>query len=120
MCVRGTLEGAGGHRGTGERVQGCGDLYAFARELYEGFFYRDGLFYEGTGLNGHSAVLVSEPATGKVVQRIDLPGEYFGEGIVDWGANLYEWTWQSHIGFIYDRFSLRSVGRFRYEGEGWG
>jgi glutaminyl-peptide cyclotransferase len=34
----------------------------------EGFFYRDGLFYEGTGLKGSSAILVIEPETGKVVQ----------------------------------------------------
>ncbi len=86
----------------------------------EGFFYKDGLFYEGTGLNGHSAVLVEEPETGKVLQRRELPPQYFGEGIVDWGPNLYEWTWQSHGGFVYDRFSLRPLRQFTYTGEGWG
>jgi glutamine cyclotransferase len=86
----------------------------------EGFFYRDGLFYEGTGMEGRSAVLVTEPETGKVVQRRELPAPYFGEGIVDVGPNLYEWTWQSHVGFVYDRFSLRPVRQFTYMGEGWG
>jgi glutaminyl-peptide cyclotransferase len=86
----------------------------------EGFFYRDGLFYEGTGLKGRSAILVIEPQTGKVLQRRDLPPELFGEGIVDWGHLIYEWTWQSHICFVYDRFSLRPVGQFTYSGEGWG
>jgi glutamine cyclotransferase len=86
----------------------------------EGFFYRDGLFYEGTGMKGSSAILVIEPETGKVVQRRDLPQQYFGEGIIDWGPSLYEWTWQSHICFIYDRFSLRPAGQFIYSGEGWG
>lgn len=86
----------------------------------EGFFYHDGLFYEGTGLKGRSAVLVVEPSTGKVLQRRDLPPEFFGEGIIDWGHLIYEWTWQSHTGFIYDRFSLRPVGQFTYSGEGWG
>ena len=95
--------------------------FPHSRESYtEGFFFRDGLFYEGTGLNGHSAVLVSEPITGRIVQRIGLAAQYFGEGIVDWGANLYEWTWTSHVCFVYDRFSLRTVGQFHYEGEGWG
>ena len=95
--------------------------YPHSTESYtEGFFYRDGLFYEGTGLKGNSAVLVIQPETGKVLQRRDLPGEYFGEGIIDWGPNLYEWTWQSHIGFVYDRFSLRPVRQFIYIGEGWG
>jgi glutamine cyclotransferase len=86
----------------------------------EGFFYRDGLFYEGTGLQGSSALLVIEPETGKVLQRHDLPEQFFGEGIIDWGPNIYEWTWQSHICFVYDRFSLRPAGQFSYSGEGWG
>jgi glutaminyl-peptide cyclotransferase len=86
----------------------------------EGFFYLDGLFYEGTGINGHSAVLSIDPATGKTLQRRDLPSQYFGEGIVNWGPDIYEWTWKSQTGFIYDRFSLRPVGQFTYTGEGWG
>jgi glutaminyl-peptide cyclotransferase len=86
----------------------------------EGFFFRDGLFYEGTGIKGRSAVLVIDPATGKVQQKRDLPPEYFGEGIVDWGHLIYEWTWQSHICFVYDRFSLRPLRQFTYSGEGWG
>ena len=86
----------------------------------EGFFYANGLFYEGTGMRGHSALLAIEPATGKVLQQADLPGEYFGEGIVDSGANILEWTWQTHTGFVLDRFSLRVLGQFHYAGEGWG
>ncbi len=86
----------------------------------EGFFYLNGLFYEGTGLEGHSAVLVTQPETGKVMQRLEIPAQYFGEGIIDWGPNLLEWTWQSHIGFVYDRFSLRKLREFTYTGEGWG
>ena len=95
--------------------------YPHSTESYtEGLFYRDGLFYEGIGLNGHSALLAVDPDTGKIVQRVEMPPQYFGEGIVDWGANVYQWTWQSHIGFIYDRFSFRPVGHFTYTGEGWG
>jgi glutamine cyclotransferase len=95
--------------------------YPHSTESYtEGFFYLDGLFYEGIGLNGRSAVLAIQPETGKVLQRVDLPAQYFGEGIVDWGPNIYEWTWQSHICFVYDRFSLRLIKQFSYSGEGWG
>jgi glutamine cyclotransferase len=86
----------------------------------EGFFYRDGMFYEGTGRNGNSRVIVTTPETGHPLQSLDLPAQYFGEGIVDWGPYLYEWTWQSHICFVYDRFSLRPVRQLRYSGEGWG
>jgi glutamine cyclotransferase len=86
----------------------------------EGFFYLDGVFYEGTGMVGRSAVMVVDPATGNVRQRHDLPAPYFGEGIVDWGPDIFEWTWQSHVCFVYDRFSMRVVNQFRYAGEGWG
>jgi glutaminyl-peptide cyclotransferase len=86
----------------------------------EGFFYLDGLFYEGTGLVGRSAVMAIDPATGKPRQRHELAAPYFGEGIVDWGPNIYEWTWQSHVCFVYDRFSMRLVKQFSYTGEGWG
>ena len=86
----------------------------------EGFFYFDGLFYEGTGLSGHSAVMAIQPKTGKIIREIDLPQQYFGEGIVDWGPYIYEWTWQSHVCFVYDRSSLRPVKQFAYAGEGWG
>jgi glutamine cyclotransferase len=86
----------------------------------EGFFYLNGMFYEGTGLEGHSQVLVIDPVTGKVKQSVDLPAQYFGEGIVDWGPNLYEWTWQSHVGFVRDRATLKILRQFTYSGEGWG
>lgn len=86
----------------------------------EGLLYLNGTFYEGTGRNGHSGLLAIDPATGAVQQHVNMEPEYFGEGIVDWGANIYQWTWQSHICFVYDRFSLALVKKFTYSGEGWG
>jgi glutamine cyclotransferase len=71
-------------------------------------------------LNGHSAIVVTQPKTGKTERRHDMPSQYFGEGIVDWGPNLIEWTWQSHVGFVLDRFSLKIVRQFHCGGEGWG
>jgi len=95
--------------------------YPHSTDSYtEGFFYLNGMFYEGTGINGRSAVIVIDPKTGRSVQHRDLPAEYFGEGIVDWGPNIYEWTWKSHVCFVYDRLSLRPVKQFTYSGEGWG
>jgi glutaminyl-peptide cyclotransferase len=95
--------------------------YPHSTDSYtEGFFYLDGLFYEGVGIAGRSGLLVIEPETGKPVQKRELGPQYFGEGIIDWGPNIYQWTWQSHICFVYDRFSLRTVNQFAYTGEGWG
>lgn len=86
----------------------------------EGFFFLDGLFYEGTGREGHSLIEAYQPATGKVVRQYQLPAQYFGEGIVDFGDRLLEWTWQSHTGFFLNRQTLEVTGQFHYEGEGWG
>jgi glutaminyl-peptide cyclotransferase len=95
--------------------------YPHSTENYtEGFFYLGGLFYEGIGLNERSGIVVTVPETGKVLQFVRLPGQYFGEGVIDWGSDLLQWTWQSHVGFVYDRFSLRFVKQFTYTGEGWG
>jgi glutaminyl-peptide cyclotransferase len=86
----------------------------------EGFFYLNGLFYESTGLEGHSSVMAIQPETGKPIQQLNLAPDLFGEGIVDYGPNIIGWTWLTHSGFVYDRFSFRVVGQFRYDGEGWG
>lgn len=95
--------------------------YPHATTSYtEGFLYLNGLFYEGTGRNGHSLLMAIDPKSGMVQQHISLPAEYFGEGIVDWGSNIYWWTWQSHTCFVYDRFTLQQVKKFTYTGEGWG
>lgn len=95
--------------------------YPHSTEHYtEGFFYLDGMFYEGIGINGRSGVVVTDPETGRTLQHRDLPPQYFGEGVVDWRANIYQWTWKSHICFVYDRFSLQLVKEFKYTGEGWG
>jgi glutamine cyclotransferase len=86
----------------------------------EGFFYKDGMFYEGTGMLGRSSVFATQPATGSILQHLEIDPKLFGEGIVDWGPYLYEWTWKSHICFVYDRFSLRLIRQLTYTGQGWG
>jgi glutamine cyclotransferase len=87
--------------------------YPHSTDSYtEGFFYLDGLFYEGTGIAGRSALLAIQPETGKPLQKLALAPQYFGEGIVDWGPNIYQWTWKSQICFVYDQLN--------YSGEGWG
>jgi glutaminyl-peptide cyclotransferase len=95
--------------------------YPHSTESYtEGFLYLDGMFYEGTGRSGRSSVVAVDPKTGKAALRYDLPPEFFGEGIVDWGPYILEWTWISHICFVYDRVTLRPVTNFTYTGDGWG
>jgi glutaminyl-peptide cyclotransferase len=86
----------------------------------QGLIYLNGFLYEGTGLNGRSSIRMADLTTGKVLQRYELPSQFFGEGLTDWGSTLVELTWTSHKGFVYDRFSFRPLKTFDYSGEGWG
>lgn len=86
----------------------------------QGLIWRDGYLYEGTGLHGESSLRKVRLETGRVVERHLLDRQYFGEGITEWGGRLLQLTWQSNLGFIYDRSSLKVRGTFRYPGEGWG
>jgi len=86
----------------------------------QGLVYRDGILYEGTGLNGRSSVRKVKLENGEVLQIQKVDQQYFGEGIAVVHDTLYELTWQSGIGFLYDRESLTRKGTFTYKGEGWG
>ena len=86
----------------------------------QGFVYRDGFLYESTGLYGKSSLRRTDPATGKVLAKADLPREFFGEGITIIGDSIYQLTWKSGQGFIYAKESLKREGSFTYSTEGWG
>jgi glutaminyl-peptide cyclotransferase len=86
----------------------------------QGLTYVDGHLYESTGRNGKSSIRMVDLTTGKVLQRYDLPAEYFGEGLTDWGNDLLQLTWKHETGFVYDRFTFMEKRRFHYKGEGWG
>jgi glutamine cyclotransferase len=86
----------------------------------QGLEYRDGLLYEGTGLNGRSSVRKVKLETGEVLEQKALPYEFFGEGITLWGKQLIELTWQTQVGFVYEASDFQVLRNFRYSGEGWG
>ena len=86
----------------------------------QGLIYLDGHLYESTGRNGHSTLRMVDLDSGRVLQSNPLPAKCFGEGLTDWGSHLIQLTWQSHVGFVYDRFSFRVIRTFFYPWEGWG
>jgi glutaminyl-peptide cyclotransferase len=85
----------------------------------EGLLYLDGYLYESTGLEGHSSVRKVKLETGEVIQKHDLPPQYFGEGIVNWKGRLDQLTYKSEVGFVYDLGSFAVQKQFEYPGEGW-
>lgn len=86
----------------------------------QGLVYVDGHLYESTGRTGRSSLRMVDLPTGAILQRYDLPPQYFGEGLTDWGGTLVQLTWKDGLAFVYDRFSFSLKRTFRYEGEGWG
>lgn len=85
----------------------------------EGLFYKDGFLYEGTGEEGQSDIRKVKLETGEVVQKHVLPEEYFGEGIIAWKDRLYELTWKTEIGFVYNLSTFEPQKDFHYPGQGW-
>ena len=85
----------------------------------EGLFYLDGYLYESTGTEGQSTIRKMDLATGKVLQKVDLPPPDYGEGIVAWKNRLIQLTWQSQHGYVYDLNSFKRLSQFSYSGEGW-
>jgi len=85
----------------------------------EGLFYLDGYLYESTGLERHSSIRKVKLETGEVLQKIEIPAQYFGEGIVNWNGRLISLTWKSHLGFLFDLATFKRQGEFHYDGEGW-
>jgi len=86
----------------------------------QGLVYQAGYLFESTGRNGKSSIRKVDVASGQVIERYDLPPEYFGEGLTTWGPNLVQLTWTTGTGFVYDRASFAVKRTFRYAGEGWG
>jgi glutamine cyclotransferase len=83
-------------------------------------FASDGQLYESTGLQGESTLRRVDIATGTTLQRIDVPKEYFAEGLAMIGDELLQLTWQHHLGFVYDRKTFKQKRTFSYKTEGWG
>lgn len=85
----------------------------------QGLIFRDGFLYESTGQNGESTLRKVELNTGKVLQKYDVPEEYFAEGMTFLNDRFYQITWQENTAFVYDK-DFKLLKELRYSGEGWG
>jgi glutamine cyclotransferase len=85
----------------------------------QGLLWHDGHLFESAGQYGASATLMRELRDAKPRARRALEPTQFGEGLATDGQRLVQLTWRSGIALIYD-LALRPLGRYAYEGEGWG
>jgi glutamine cyclotransferase len=71
-------------------------------------------------VEGRSDVREVDRVSGRVLRRTNLEGAEFGEGIAIVGERLFQLTWKSGRGRVYDARTLAPLDSFSYEGEGWG
>jgi glutaminyl-peptide cyclotransferase len=86
----------------------------------QGLVFHDGTLYEGTGMNGESAIRQVNLENGAVLRQRKIDARYFGEGIAIWKNRLIQLTWQAKLGFVYDLATFEQQRTFSYTGEGWG
>lgn len=86
----------------------------------QGLVFENGCLYEGTGMHGKSSIRQVALESGEPIRQYLLSSSYFGEGIAVQGKRLFQLTWRSNVGFVYDLDNFEQTGDFGYLGEGWG
>lgn len=97
------------------RTQWAHDTKAFT----EGLVIHNGKLFESTGQE-QSWIGIVDINTGQPDKKVVLDNAYFGEGITILNNKVYQLTWQTKVGFIYDLDTFKKLGEFSYETEGWG
>jgi len=93
----------------------------------EGFLVHHGKVYESTGADPElpqtkSLLGTVDLKTGKLDKKIELDKKlYFGEGIAFFKTKLYQLTYKTKIGFVYDAKTFKQLSTFTFPSkEGWG
>ena len=90
--------------------------------------YTQGLEFDGdrllesTGLKTKSSLRRVNFKSGTIEAQVKLDDSYFGEGLTLLNGKIYQLTWKSNMGFIYDASNLKLLTSFPYQDskEGWG
>jgi glutamine cyclotransferase len=97
------------------------NTYPHDREAFtQGLFYDNGVLFEGTGQETGSTLREVELKTGKVLRQLNLSAELFGEGITLFKDRIYQVTWTTKIGFVYDKATFSLINKIYYQTQGWG
>ncbi|MDA2894043.1 glutaminyl-peptide cyclotransferase [Mycolicibacterium sp. BiH015] len=86
----------------------------------QGFEINGSVLYEGTGLAGESQLRQLDPAAGTVTRAVDIPADYFGEGITLVGDRIWQLTYQDGVAVEWDKTTMAPVREVPLSGEGWG
>lgn len=95
----------------------------------QGFLFKDGSFYESSGLYNKSNIVsypLAEPTstwermTAPFSQKQKVPDRFFAEGLTLFNDKLYLITWQEGTAFVYKAADFSFVKTLNYSGQGWG
>lgn len=93
----------------------------------EGLFFHNGKLYESTGgtrefPQSKSLFGIVNQTSGEINTKVELDkNQYFGEGITFLNNKIYQLTYKSRVGFIYDATTYKKLGEFKIpSAEGWG
>jgi len=99
------------------------DLTSFT----EGFLIHDGNLFESTGATKEfpqtrSMFGIVDLKTGKIDTKVELDKvNYFGEGIGFLNGKVFQLTYKTKVGFIYDAITFKKINEFTFpSAEGWG
>jgi len=96
-------------------------VYPHRRDAFtQGLVIDAGMLYESTGRYGQSRLMRIDLTSGTVEKNHHLPSRFFGEGITILGDRLFQLTYKSQIGLVYDKADFRQLQIFHYVGQGWG
>lgn len=89
----------------------------------QGLLFHEGYLYEGTGNLGESRIRQVDMKTGEVMRERVNKADIFGEGITIFNDKLYQLTYKTAKGYVYNLDDFEPIGQFTYNtwtGEGWG
>jgi glutaminyl-peptide cyclotransferase len=99
------------------------DLTSFT----EGFLIHDGSLFESTGATKEfpltrSLFGIVDLKTGKIDTKVEIDKvKYFGEGITFLNGKVFQLTYRTKVGFIYDAITFKKINEFTFPSvEGWG
>jgi glutamine cyclotransferase len=91
------------------------------RAYTQGLIFEDGYLYEGTGQYNESSLRKVEIKTGEPIRLTMFAGEIFGEGITIFNERIFQLTYKSQVGFVYEKESFKRIQKVYYQNkEGWG
>lgn len=87
----------------------------------QGLVIHNGILYESTGQNGKSWIGIIDIKTGNPDKKVVLDEKYFGEGITIMNDKVYQLTYKTKVGFVYDLKTWKKLREFPQPLiEGWG